>query len=555
MAVRTLWILCVANLLAIEVHAGLHISGCENSIIEGTVPSFTCGTFEEEMLQWTAYNYLGQTVIPGSCNNHTCTSTTDHFNLSIGGTQSTGYTSSLTIKGITRSDSQLFCNTSKAHSECNLNVIAPGCVVPENCSVRILSSQIHGACAVERMFISGGNYSCTWLVNNDKIKGTFSQTLTEYTVEATKYWKGVCHLSMLIPVDQHFFIVNISIDPGPPNYYVGTLNITHGPSSVHISGNTKISKNGTETVLVCTAIDVYPSAVFVWNITCDNETHNETSSTCILSTAHVDDEMTIECKASNSVFENVSSSEVYALSTRDDIKAPSASSAESNSGAIIGGVIAAVVIIAVVIGVVIVYIKKKRKGSGEPESKRSVLGSSSNTANFCEETTRSSNPYSVANKSKTGTSVKQYETPSGNLYTAGTQLIVNHKELENTAFDEAPDCYVYISESNVDLQDRQDSQGTQETKTAINREIKQNNPPASEDISDTGYTSVTEVATDSELGIYHVPWEPIPISMDQDANVYSIAGVAEDEYKELHIKEEHSRQEVQASDYNHLQFT
>lgn len=103
--------------------AGLHISGCENSIIEGTDPSFTCGTFEEELLLWIAHNLLGQTVIPGFCNNHTCTSTSDHFKLSVGGSQSTGYTSSLTIKGITRSDSQLFCNTSKAHSECNLNVI------------------------------------------------------------------------------------------------------------------------------------------------------------------------------------------------------------------------------------------------------------------------------------------------------------------------------------------------------------------------------------------------------------------------------------------------
>lgn len=89
----------------------------------------------------------------------------------------------------------------------------------------------------------------------------------------------------------------------------------------------------------------------------------------------------------------------------------------------------------------------------------------------------------MVNESKRGTSVKQYETPSGNLYTAGTQLIVNHKELENTAFDEAPDCYTYISESNVDLQDREDTQGRQETTTAINREIKQKNPPAGEDIS------------------------------------------------------------------------
>lgn len=89
----------------------------------------------------------------------------------------------------------------------------------------------------------------------------------------------------------------------------------------------------------------------------------------------------------------------------------------------------------------------------------------------------------MVNKSKTGTSVKQYETTSGNLYTAGTQLIVSHKELENTAFDEAPDCYTYIRERIVDLQDREDTQGRQETTTAINREIKQKNPPAGEDIS------------------------------------------------------------------------
>lgn len=103
--------------------AGLNISGCENVIIEGTDPSFTCGTFKEEKLQWTAYDYSLQNAMSGSCSKHTCTSNTNNFNLSVGGSQSAGYTSRLTLKNITRSARQLFCNTSNARTECILNVI------------------------------------------------------------------------------------------------------------------------------------------------------------------------------------------------------------------------------------------------------------------------------------------------------------------------------------------------------------------------------------------------------------------------------------------------
>lgn len=123
-------------------------------------------------------------------------------------------------------------------------------------------------------------------------------------------------------------------------------------------------------------------------------------------------------------------------------------------------------------------------GSGRSESKRSVLeSSSSNNGNFFQGTTSLSNHYAVVNKSKTGTSVKQYEAPSGNRYTADSYSTVSHKEFKNTAFGEATDCNEYYRENYADLQDGEDAQGGQETKTAINREIKQNNPTAGEDIS------------------------------------------------------------------------
>ncbi|XP_025102592.1 uncharacterized protein LOC112569119 isoform X2 [Pomacea canaliculata] len=134
------------------------------------------------------------------------------------------------------------------------------------------------------------------------------------------------------------------------------LTVAYGPADVLITNN----KNKTEDEMIsltCTATDVYPSAVFQWNVTCSNRTDSGNSSTCSFTFNPKFESLAILCTASNAYYHQVNSSYVYVLPTSGS---PQANTSGPNAG-LIGGVIAAVLVVLIIVAVLIVYIIKRRK--------------------------------------------------------------------------------------------------------------------------------------------------------------------------------------------------
>ncbi|XP_025102256.1 uncharacterized protein LOC112568912 [Pomacea canaliculata] len=236
---------------------------------------------------------------------------------------------------------------------------------------------------------------------------------------------------------------------------VYTVRVTNGPSGTDIRSTTTTSGDSTEIMLVCTAIDVYPSAVFVWNITCDNITDSTNTSTCTFTTASEEAEMIVECTASNSVFENVSLSAIYVVHISGN--------KQSHDILIISGISAAVVI---VIGAVIfVCIIKK---------------------------------WRVFSKRRTPTPVVHYTAPSGDLYTIAGTTIRNHGDNENIAICETIENRLSRTERIGCDEARSQPHKTDEIRKPL--KPKRNPKPIRTEVTSA---NVTELSADSCVDVYH----------------------------------------------------
>ncbi|XP_025102286.1 uncharacterized protein LOC112568925 [Pomacea canaliculata] len=287
-----------------------------------------------------------------------------------------------------------------------------------------------------------------------------------------------------------------------------------GPSGMDIRSYTGTSEESTEIVLVCTAIDVYPSAVFVWNITCDNTTDSTNTSTCTFFTKTEEVEMIVECTASNSVFENVSLSAIYVVHISDGHAGYGicAGKKQFDDILIISGISAAVV---VVIGAVIfVCIIKQRR---------------------------------VFSKRKTTTPVVHYTAPSGDLYTIVGTRIRNHGDNENIAICETIETRLSRTEHIGCDEARSQPHKTDETRKPL--KPKRNLKPIRTEVT---YSNVPEMSAHSCVDVYHDDLWTTSGSTEPDTTKTTAAEIANDEYNALHFHVNCSEHQQDDTYYSHL---
>ncbi|XP_025100477.1 uncharacterized protein LOC112567846 [Pomacea canaliculata] len=329
--------------------------------------------------------------------------------------------------------------------------------------------------------------------------------------------------------EQNGFVDTCRLTWGAINYrtpYIVT--IAYGPSETYISRE-ESSDDKTQTVLICTAIDVYPSAVFRWNISCDKETHSVNISRCTVSTTNIQDNMAVECIAHNNIFTDVSSNSTYVFKPEQN----------SLHGGIIAGSTAAVVIVTIIVAVIFVYIKRRKD----------------------------------VNKNKTQTPTAHFYAPSGQLYTiAGNVTTVDYRQHEystvrdTTSLDNNPRAQtpvVRFTAASGDLSTITGPAPGGNQKQLTLQEVIRNRVHAStsnncknklSDLSVEGYVNVTEVPTDFRPGVYHnLPWAAIPQTVGSDARVLDQSVNTEDEYNVLRFQDDRTGEEDHAVTYSHLQ--
>ncbi|XP_025102112.1 uncharacterized protein LOC112568827 isoform X2 [Pomacea canaliculata] len=340
-----------------------------------------------------------------------------------------------------------------------------------------------------------------------------------------------------------------------------TLTVAYGPSDVLVTSYKKKTGDESETIrLTCTATDVYPSAVFQWNVTCSNQTDHIDSSTCSFNFTQKFESLAILCTASNTYYHQENASHVYVLSSLGNKQADTAG---LNAG-LIGGVVAAVLLVLIIVAVLIVYIIKRRKGMLDRE--RAFLGISSDPHKDFHKGPAMPQPYAVVSKPKTQTQtqtqtqtpIRRQAGPLGDMYTITNTTSSGHVVDDyatvcgtvnnNTSGAESPDTY----------QETHNTQRTTEPTEAFKPTTKPTitNNASIHDWQGTDYMNVTEVPTDSGLGVYHVvPWATPSGQTEPETREYSVPTFSEDEYNELHFEEDRTGQEDQAATYHHLQIT
>ncbi|XP_025102255.1 uncharacterized protein LOC112568911 [Pomacea canaliculata] len=283
-----------------------------------------------------------------------------------------------------------------------------------------------------------------------------------------------------------------------------TVRVMNGPSGIDIRSYTRTSGDSTEIVLVCTAIDVYPSAVFVWNITCDNITDSSNTSTCTFTTTSEEAEMIVECTASNSVFENVSSSAIYVVHISGN--------KQSHDILIISGISATVVI---VIGAVIFVC---------------II-----------------NKWRVFSKRGTPTPVVHYTAPSGDLYTIAGTTIRNHGDNENMVICETIENRLSRTERIGFDQAWSKPDKRDERRKPL--KPKRNPKPIRTEVNSA---NVTELSADSCVDVYHdLSWTTSGLT-EPDTIKTTAAEIGNDEYNALHFHVNCSEHQQDDTDYSHL---
>ncbi|XP_025102250.1 uncharacterized protein LOC112568907 isoform X3 [Pomacea canaliculata] len=329
------------------------------------------------------------------------------------------------------------------------------------------------------------------------------------------------------------------------------VGVAYGPSAVLLNSTQEEAENGSYIVnFTCTAVDVYPSAVFTWNITCLRQTNNTNISTCIVKlTEH--EELSVTCTASNAYYKDVFLSQTLVLPISEDEASAIAAGTGSLNGGLIGGVTAAAVVVLVIIAVVAVYIIKRRKGMEKQEGRTS--GSSSDFGKYFKHNNPLSKLYAVVKKPKTQTPIERHSAPSGDMYTIPTSTTTQQGENGYNSVYETADSTAFYEESICDHQVEEVAKETSEWTATAQSTVK---PAVAvkkfQDLSG-GYMNVTEVLTDSGLGVYHVvPWASNSGTMNPESSTQAIS---EDEYNALHFEKDRTGQEDLDVDYNHLQTT
>ncbi|XP_025102029.1 uncharacterized protein LOC112568766 isoform X3 [Pomacea canaliculata] len=226
---------------------------------------------------------------------------------------------------------------------------------------------------------------------------------------------------------------------------------------------------------------------------------------------------------------------------------------ENMKGGIIGGVVAAVVAIAIIGTIVTVYIVKRRKGrlcKGKINLRLFPCPSS-----FCHRKKPTSQSFEVVNRSQTP--VIHYVAPSGDIYTIASTTTSGDLDGEYVTVREILENTTPETDMEDNLQTNKEIPDKTETRTTLKPTTK-SKPTTGQprnfcDLSGTVYMNVTEVPTDSGLGVYHiVPWAVIPATPLPDTGEDFEAVLSEEEYNVL-FGENSTEQEDQGATYHHLE--
>ncbi|XP_025100480.1 uncharacterized protein LOC112567847 isoform X2 [Pomacea canaliculata] len=301
---------------------------------------------------------------------------------------------------------------------------------------------------------------------------------------------------------------------------VFNLDVAYGPSGISIQSSTETSFEEPQTVLTCMAIDVYPSAEFHWNISCDNETYTVNTSTCMLPRARVQDDMTVACTANNRIFKNESLSGFVVLNIAENN-----GEGGINRGVVAAGAAAAAVIIAVIVSLIVVYHIKRR------------------------------------NINKAESPAVRFSVPSGDQFTISTITTSGHANNDNHVTSRE-----VIEKKSCSAERSADHQARNTHRQVNERENKAKNTaqphPSStgnelfQDISATSCMNFTEVETNSGFCVYPIVTLAAAVGTKVcDTGATNTSVPLEDDYTVLWSQEARTEQEDYEATYNHLDFS
>ncbi|XP_025102027.1 uncharacterized protein LOC112568766 isoform X1 [Pomacea canaliculata] len=238
---------------------------------------------------------------------------------------------------------------------------------------------------------------------------------------------------------------------------------------------------------------------------------------------------------------------VYSLQVIEKKQPPS----EHKTGAIVGGVFGAVVAVAIVGTIVTVYIVKRRKGffcNGKTNLRLPPCPS-----NFCHRAKPISQSYEVTMSSQTP--VLHYVAHSGDIYTTASTTTSGDVNGEYVTVSEITENTTSERQMDDNLQTNKNVPDMTKTKITMKPTVRSKATTGEarnfSDLPGSEYMNVTEVPTDSGLGVYHiVPWAVVPAQPHPDTGEnYK----AEEEYNVLKYGENRTEQEDQGDTYHHLE--
>ncbi|XP_025102708.1 uncharacterized protein LOC112569198 isoform X2 [Pomacea canaliculata] len=392
-----------------------------------------------------------------------------------------------------------------------------------------------------KMILEGSSMTCTCftpkLGNPPALVGWEGLGETYLTIQGNKQNQGI--------------VFTCSLTWGVISYttpYV--INIAYGPSQTYISSSEESSGDETKTMLMCTAIDVYPSAVFHWNIACDKETHGVNTSTCTLSTSRVEDNTAVECMATNQVFVEVSSASIYVFKPRRT---------HIKNNHLMVGIIAgsggAMIILTILVAVIVVCVKRRIANKTPTHNVHFTAPSTDvNTISH-----RRENEYitfddpTLLRIPETRTPVVRTSAPSGDLYTiVGPATVGDNEEVAvQEAVKNRTRATIRISGLQAGTTDAQTNETTESTSLAIMHKPTRIDKKELHNQSVTDYMNIPQVPWNSRLGVYHhVRQAAASETRISDAN----ATDGTDEYDVLRVQKSRTGQEDHAATYSRLDF-
>ncbi|XP_025101065.1 uncharacterized protein LOC112568149 isoform X2 [Pomacea canaliculata] len=415
---------------------------------------------------------------------------------------------------------------------------APARIVPGDCSVTISNWRVQGSCQVENMFMLNDNYTCTWRENSARITGDFHGQQKYYNNLNREYWKAVCSFSKVMPVDQKEFTYRIEISPGSQDFFVEIINILP-PNKPEYNCTDNVTE-GSNVTCICTSLNMgNPPANLSWD--------GKTDGILLLQDVQREnDNSKYTCRLTWGPNGFINHTIVYTLR----VVGKEQTSAANVKAWMIGGIVAAVMLITIIGTLITIFIVKRQKGTickGKINLRFWPCASY-----FCHRKKRLSQSRDVVNSSQTP--IIRHAAPSGDLYTV----------VMTTTSGQVEDEYVTLSQTTENTEidkvcNPQESQDMAQMTESRTRPTLQSQRTTAwgrnfSDLTGTCYMNVTEVPTDSGLGVYHiVPWAVVPTQHQPDTGVYSEAVISEEEYNVLQFQEDRTRQEDHADIYHRIQ--